>query len=289
MGSALKQRLLQEDIDIVEVVNRNHVDLRDAEKFLNFIEPHTADISFVFFLACDVGGSKFLETHDQDIQLEIIENNIRIYQTVLPWLQNHSIPFLFTSSSLHSQESPYGVIKKLGEQWISNLGVGKSVRLWNVFGKEKIGHRSRVISDWIYQCLTKGTITSRTNGLEFRQFLYTKDCADALFLMMEMYDSLESVIDLSSNRWSQMQDVAFSITKLSPKPCTLSFSDSSAKLVKSENPDILSVFYAQTNWTPKYSLENALLELMDAYSHDVINCDIENFYDQSNCGSSCSK
>jgi hypothetical protein len=35
-----------------------------------------------------------------DVQLGIIESNIRIYQTVLPWLIDHRIPFVFTSSYL---------------------------------------------------------------------------------------------------------------------------------------------------------------------------------------------
>ena len=61
------------------------------------------EIDFVFFLACEVGGSKFLDDSNLTIQQQIIENNLKIYQVVFPYLARRKIPFLFTSSYLQAQ------------------------------------------------------------------------------------------------------------------------------------------------------------------------------------------
>ena len=67
----------------------------------------------------------------------------------------------------------------------------------------KIGVKSHVISDWIWQCLTNKDkiIYSRTNGKEERQFLYVDDTSTALILMMEHFDTLNMITDISSNQW----------------------------------------------------------------------------------------
>lgn len=52
--------------------------------------PHSLDgitnVSFVMFLACEVGGSKFMQDTSGNTQLDIIANNIRIYQTVFEYV-----------------------------------------------------------------------------------------------------------------------------------------------------------------------------------------------------------
>jgi hypothetical protein len=50
-----------------------------------------------------VGGSKFLDNAQMSVQQGIIDSNLRIYQTVFPYLARRRIPFVFTSSSLQAQ------------------------------------------------------------------------------------------------------------------------------------------------------------------------------------------
>jgi len=57
---------------------------------------------------------------------------------------------------------------------------GRMVRLWNIYGPEKLGPRSHVLTDWINACLTRREIVSMTDGLEARQFLHVDDTANAL-------------------------------------------------------------------------------------------------------------
>jgi len=44
-----------------------------------------------------------------------------IWQNVFPWLAEHAIPFVFTSSYLQAQPTSYGSIKRLGESWINTV------------------------------------------------------------------------------------------------------------------------------------------------------------------------
>lgn len=95
----------------------------------------------MFFLACEVGGSKFIDSKDSNVQLQIIESNVKIYQTVFPYLAERKIPFIFSSSYLQFlvrecvlrvlahllivcpistlQQTSYGSVKRLGEAWIA--------------------------------------------------------------------------------------------------------------------------------------------------------------------------
>jgi nucleoside-diphosphate-sugar epimerase len=258
IGSALTEELTSQGYTVLEIKGRNHIDIRNKTAFLQFVQGK--QIEFVFFLACEVGGSKFIESSSNQVQRDIIESNLKMYDSVLPWLQQEKIPFLFASSSLQSKRNAYGVIKRLGEIYVEAIGVGKSVRLWNIFGKEPFGLRSRVITDWINGCIRDNKIQALTNGLEFRKFMYSVDCAKGLIKMMEIYPELDQVTDLTSQQWTQMKDLAQIISSQSPRECQIEFSDRNANLDRSDPPDTSSALY-RSGWAVSYSLEYAISEL----------------------------
>ena len=143
---------------------------------------------------------------------------MRIYQSVLPTLRARGIPYLFTSTYLQAQPTPYAAVKRIGEEWVRAgntqqlalidansdpqspgrdtsspalrkfAGVGKMVRLWNIYGRERIGLRSHVVGDWLHQCHHQHRISARTNGLEARQLLHGQDVAAALVLLMRYFE-----------------------------------------------------------------------------------------------------
>ena len=134
-------------------------------------------IDRVYFLAWNVGGAKYL--YDPKTQLDQIASNMQILNIVMPQLMG--IPFVFTSSQLAGDpDSPYGVMKRLGELWTQQSQHGISVRLWNVYGEmEEEGIRSHVVSDFIRQA-RKGKIDMLTDGSEFRRFVHMDDVCNAL-------------------------------------------------------------------------------------------------------------
>jgi len=263
IGSELVRSLKKVGYNVVEVAGRDHVDLRNEAAFKTWIATFDQDkpIAFAYFLACEVGGSKFLYGK---AQVDIITSNILMYQVLFPWFKEHNIPFIFTSTSLQSENSPYGSVKRIGEQWINSMGIGKSVRLWNVFGEEKIGIKSRVISDWIVACLENGQIKSLTDGNEQRQFMFTRDCAAGLVKMMEIYEELDSVTDLSSFEWITMRDLSQKITTLSPVQCDAIFSEDSSRVPQPDSPSSNSALYS-SGWKLEWDLDTAISHLFNVY------------------------
>ena len=159
---------------------------------------------FIFFLAYDVGGAKYIS----NVDIDFINRNVMIMLNTFNLLENKK--FLFASSTMYNMENVYGTLKHLGEHYTSKLG-GLSARFWNVYGHEKSSEKSHVIADMIHKWKTKGYIDLMTTGEEQRQFLHTDDCAKCLTRVMENYDEIiktEKTIDISSFVWVKIKDIA---------------------------------------------------------------------------------
>lgn len=162
------------------------------------------ECDFVFFLAYDIGGAKYI----LNAGLDFINQNVRIMLNTFNLLENKK--FIFASSTMYNMSHVYGTLKHLGEQYSSQLN-GLSVRFWNVYGREESSEKSHVIADMIHKWKTKGYIDLMTTGEEERQFLHTDDCAKALTKLMENYDEIlkvETSVDVTNFEWIKIKDVA---------------------------------------------------------------------------------
>lgn len=160
----------------------------------------------VYFLAWEVGGAKYL--YKKNTQLHQLNWNVQLLNNIMPQLQKHKTPFIFTSSQLAEEiDTIYGATKKLGELWTQQLG-GACVRLWNIYGAlEKVSERSHVIGDFVYQALTTGKIRMMTTGKEKRQFLHINDLCEGLHHILK--NNLNNTIyDLTSFEWTSVRDIA---------------------------------------------------------------------------------
>ncbi len=256
IGTALIDWLHANNYTTAEVYNRAHIDLRMPGALDTF-----TNISFVYFLACEVGGSKYID--GSNTQLEIIDSNIHIYQTVFEWLARTRTPYVFTSSYLQSQNTAYGSVKRLGEAWIKALGFGRSARLWNIYGPERLGPRSHVLGDWIHSCITRGTIHSLTDGTEYRQFLHVRDTATGLGQMMERYALLEPITDLSTGVWHAMGEVGQLVTEQGA--CSITYSPVHAITCSQVSPNLTTTFHDY--WQATISLATGV-ELMFSHYRD---------------------
>jgi nucleoside-diphosphate-sugar epimerase len=145
---------------------------------------------FVFFLAFDVGGSRYLKKYQHTFKF--LDNNTRLMANVFGLLSEYHKPFVFASSQMSNMSySPYGVMKRVGELYTKSLG-GKIVHFWNVYGIEKDMDKAHVITDFIKKGFETGDISMLTDGTEQREFLYAEDCCEALEAVMENYDELSS-------------------------------------------------------------------------------------------------
>jgi nucleoside-diphosphate-sugar epimerase len=196
IGTHLCQYLLEKGEEVINLDLKNGFDLRNGDMSMY------RDVDFVWFLAWDVGGSKYLT--DKDNHVNILRNNTRICNTVFSFLEETRIPFLFTSSQLAESDNVYGITKLLGEEWTRALN-GKIVKFWNVYAWEEPGIRSHIIPDIILTALTTGDIKLLTTGEEQRQFIYVVDCIRNLVQLRGM-ETME--VHLTNGRWYSIKEVA---------------------------------------------------------------------------------
>ncbi|MFM7023975.1 MAG: NAD-dependent epimerase/dehydratase family protein [Flavobacteriales bacterium] len=199
IGHHLCTHLEKRGEEVINLDLLNGFDLRkdDLSKY--------KDVDFVWFLAWEVGGSKFLTEKSNFIP--IIKNNTQICLKVFQFLEDTKIPFIFASTQLAAPDNVYGVTKLLGENWARVLG-GKIVRFWNVYGWEDPGDRSHVITDMVLNGLKNKHIQLLTNGEEERQFTFAEDCVRNLY-SIKLLKGEE--FDLSNGHWISIKNLAYVI------------------------------------------------------------------------------
>ncbi len=189
IGSHLVSHLIHHGEEVVEydIVRDVKEDLRIYNN--NLLEKYINESDFVFFLAFDVGGSRYLEKYQDSY--DFIENNIKIMSNTFSLLEEYNKPFIFTSSQMSDMGySTYGLCKALGERYTDSIG-GLNVRLWNGYGNEKDLEKSHVITDFINKAKNTSNINMLTDGKEERQFLHADDCSRCLHILSKEYHILD--------------------------------------------------------------------------------------------------
>ena len=208
IGAYLSEYLRDKGHEVTEFDIVNGED-QDLTKIPNPKLQHDIRLSdFVFFLAFDVGGSRYLKKYQHTY--DFINNNTRLMANVFQWLKEYRKPFVFASSQMSNMSySPYGVLKRVGELYTQTLN-GLTVKFWNVYGVENDREKSHVITDFIRKGFEEGPFEMMTDGTEERQFLYAEDCCEALETIMECYSDFKPTdpLHVTSFRNDSIKDVA---------------------------------------------------------------------------------
>ena len=173
-----------------------------------WLESCIKQADFVFFLAFDVGGSRYLKKYQHTF--DFINNNTRLMANVFDLLEKYNKRFVFASSQMSNMSySPYGVMKRVGELYTTSLK-GLTVKFWNVYGIEKDMDKAHVITDFIKKGFEEGDFEMMTDGTEERQFLYAEDCCEALETIMENYTDFkpEDPLHITSFHATSIKEVA---------------------------------------------------------------------------------
>ena len=159
----------------------------DIRNFNNsLLENNIKKINFVFFLAFDVGGSRYLKKYQNSYNFLI--NNLLIMSNVFRLLKKYKKKFIFASSQMSNMDfSSYGTLKRLGEDLTKSLNQFY-VKFWNVYGIERNREKSHVITDFILMALKNKKIKMLTSGKESREFLYATDCSQGLYKIMKKFN-----------------------------------------------------------------------------------------------------
>ena len=248
-----------------DIVNTKKQDLRVKNN--NLLKKLVKKSDFIFFLAFDVGGSRYLKIYQDTYGF--ISNNITIMENTFSLIKKYNKKFIFASSQMSNMSySNYGVLKRIGENYTKILN-GIVVKFWNVYGVEKDLSKSHVITDFILKGLKYNTVKMLTNGKEDREFLYAEDCCRGLELVMKNFSNITkktSTIDLTSRKSSSILKIAKIIQRLFfQKDKNVEFIPAKTKDTVQLNKKNKSNNFFFKYWTPKFSLNRGIREVFNYY------------------------
>ena len=237
-----------------------------------YLENAIESVDFVFFLAFDVGGSRYLKKYQHTFQF--INNNCRLMANAFGFLKKYNKRFIFASSQMSNMSySPYGVLKNVGELYTKSLN-GLIVKFWNVYGIEKDHEKSHVITDFIRKGFETGVIDMLTDGQEEREFLYAEDCCEALEVIMENYNDFtpEDNLHITSFKPTRVVDIAniivaqFNLMGKYGVTVQPSSERDSVQFDKKNKPDLFLTKW----WMPKTSIENGIAKVFEEMKNEQI-------------------
>ncbi len=265
IGAYLTDYLRKKDYEVTEFdIARHHGEDLTQIPNLN-LDRAIKNADFVFFLAFDVGGSRYLKKYQHTF--DFLNNNARMMVNVFDLLKKYNKRFVFASSQMSNMGySPYGACKKLGELYTTSLK-GLTVKFWNVYGIEKDMEKAHVITDFIRKGFEEGEFEMMTDGTEERQFLYAEDCCEGLETVMTNYTDFkpEDPLHITSFNSTSIKDVAHIIqgcfnrigrddVKIKP-----GLAKDSVQMDKRNEADI----YISSWWLPKTGIDKGIQKVFD--------------------------
>lgn len=270
IGFYLTEYLVSKGHEIyeVDVVNGKEQDMTQIPN--SDLEEKISKSDFVFFLAFDVGGSRYLKKYQHTFQF--INNNTRLMANAFGLLKKYNKRFVFASSQMSNMSySPYGVLKNVGELYTKSLK-GLIVKFWNVYGIETDHEKAHVITDFIRKGFETGVIDMLTDGQEEREFLYAEDCCEALETIMENYNDFtpEDNLHITSFHSTKIIEIANIICgqfnlignyDVKIKPST---EQDNVQMDKRNRPDTFITKW----WIPKTSIENGIAKIFEVMKNE---------------------
>ena len=248
-----------------DIVSGKSFDLRNFNN--KKLETNIKKSDFVFFLAFDVGGSRYLKKYQKTYNFLI--NNLLIMSNVFRLLKKHNKKFIFASSQMSNMDfSPYGTLKRLGEDITRSLNC-LYVKFWNVYGIEKQIEKSHVITDFILMALNKKKINMLTSGNESREFLYADDCSTGLFKIMNNFNFFKKKneeLHLTTAKRIKIIKIAKIIQKiLAKRKIKVQIKPSLKKDELQNNINNQSNKFFLKYWKPQFKIDEGIEKIIDFY------------------------
>ncbi len=255
IGDCLCSYLKNKGHEVLEfdIVDNQFQDLRIHNN--EILEDLINKCDFIYFLAFDVGGSRYLAKYQHTF--DFLHNNVRLMSNTFELIKKYNKKFIFASSQMSNMSySPYGVAKAIGERYTDALN-GLTVKFWNVYGPEKDLEKSHVITDFIIKAKTTGVIDMLSDGTEVRQFLHADDCSDCLLTLSNCYDDIDKSREyhITNFKWNSILEVANIIAS----------NFDNVKIIPGESKDMVQLDkrneadeYILNFWKPKIDLEEGI-------------------------------
>ena len=267
IGSHLVNFLKNKKYNVLKFdIERNKKeDLRLSKNFL--LKKKILKADYIFFLAFDVGGSRYLQKYQESYQF--IKNNLDLMRKTFELLKKYNKKFLFASSQMSNMSySNYGILKLIGEK-ISQTTNGLIVKFWNVYGVEKDISKSHVITDFVLMAIKNKKIKMLTDGNEFRDFLYADDCCEGLEIAMKNHSKFVKQgvsIDIASGKETKILNIAKIIQKIfKNKNVDIKIQAKKSKdLIQVNKRNRVSKYFLKF-WRPKTNLHEGINNIINYY------------------------
>ena len=265
LGHHLCQYLTKEKYKVFkfDILDGKKYDLRVSNNYslVNYIKKS----HYVFFLAFDVGGSRYLKKYQNSSKF--ILNNLSIMANTFELLEKYKKPFLFASSQMSNMSySNYGILKLIGEKISKGIN-GNSVKFWNVYGIEKNLQKSHVITDFVLMALKNKKIKMLTKGTESREFLHAEDCSRGLVVIMKNHKKFKrqkKELHLTTGKRIKILDIARIVKKIANKK--------NLKIIRGKKIDDVQLNksnnsnrYLRKFWNPAISIEEGIEKIYYYY------------------------
>ncbi|MDA9650347.1 NAD-dependent epimerase/dehydratase family protein [Candidatus Pelagibacter sp.] len=248
-----------------DIISGKKYDLRKVSN--DTLEKNIKKSDFIFFLAFDVGGSKYLKKYQKTY--EFLINNLLIMSNVFKLLKKHKKKFVFASSQMSTMDfSPYGTLKRLGENVTNSLN-GLYVKFWNVYGIETNSEKFHVITDFVLMALKNKKISMLTSGNESREFLFADDCSEGLYKIMKDFNFFlkkKKELHLTTSKRTKIIDIAKIIKKIfAKKNIHIEIKRNIKNDELQNNVNNVSNRFFLKYWKPKYNIEKGIEKIIDYY------------------------
>lgn len=251
-------KYLGTNASVFDIENGPDQDLRVP----NAADKAIQEADFVYFLAFDVGGSRYLAKYQNTF--EFVDNNMRLMVNTFESLKRHNKPFIFASSQMSNMGySSYGVLKAIGEYYTRILN-GLTVKFWNVYGVEHDMAKSHVVTDFIKGAAKNKRIDMLTDGLEERQMLHATDCCECLEILAKNYNNIprDQELHITSFEWVRIIDIANIIANEFNAVANPAVSKDMVQQNKRNEPDRFILNY----WQPKINLADGIRKVINEMS-----------------------
>ena len=274
IGSHLVHYLREKDYEVTgyDLVSSDTTDVCGNLKSLpTFSCSEASKVDFVYFLAFDVGGSRYLKQYQYTA--DFMHNNMALMSNVFSALKSVGTPFIFTSSQMANMSfSPYGILKRIGELITASMG-GLVVKFWNVYGIEHDLEKAHVITDFILMSLKNKKIKMMTNGAESREFLHADDCSIGLEVIMNNHTKFKlqnKELHLTTGKETKIIEIAKIIQRIAKKD------DLNINIFKGKKKDTVQRNrknkynqYLSKFWEPKVNIEVGIREIYKYYKYNL--------------------
>jgi len=265
--------LIYKQTSLMHLCGRKYFSLID-EDVTNFneLKQIVSDHDIIIPLAAIVGApacdqNKELATKINFEQIKCIVDNLKSCQKLIMPNTNSqygSSPDIITEKSPFNPLSHYAVTKCDAEDYILSSSNGICLRLATVFGSSPRMRTDLLVNDFIHKAITDGYLVLFQSHFK-RNYIHVRDIANTFLFCILNYQKMNNDVynvGLSDANLSKME-LALKVKEYFPNLVIIE--DDYKSDFDNRNYIVSNQKLESFGWSPEYSIDDGIKELIDAY------------------------